>query len=78
MLTGHTVLHMTSAFQIALSTTYWTMINHAFTWGSLGLYFCILFLLCSDGMCLMFPSVFNFLGKTWPASGCRGEGLMKC
>lgn len=38
------------------------MINHAFTWGSLGLYFCILILLCSDGLCLVFPSIFNFLG----------------
>ncbi|XP_038966917.1 phospholipid-transporting ATPase FetA isoform X3 [Rattus norvegicus] len=57
-----TTLIWVMTMQIALSTTYWTMINHAFTWGSLGLYFCILFLLCSDGLCLMFPSVFNFLG----------------
>ncbi|XP_021078007.1 phospholipid-transporting ATPase FetA [Mus pahari] len=48
--------------QIALRTTSWTMINHTFTWGSLGLYFCILILLCSDGLCLRYPSIFNFLG----------------
>uniref|UniRef100_A0A8C7B9D8 Phospholipid-transporting ATPase n=1 Tax=Neovison vison TaxID=452646 RepID=A0A8C7B9D8_NEOVI len=49
--------------QIALDTTYWTLISHIFTWGSLGFYFCILFLLYSDGLCLMFPNVFQFLGK---------------
>uniref|UniRef100_A0A8C9CPX9 Phospholipid-transporting ATPase n=1 Tax=Phocoena sinus TaxID=42100 RepID=A0A8C9CPX9_PHOSS len=48
--------------QIALETTYWTMISHIFTWGSLGFYFCILFFLYSDGLCLMFPNIFQFLG----------------
>ncbi|XP_054440070.1 phospholipid-transporting ATPase FetA-like [Pteronotus mesoamericanus] len=48
--------------QVALETTYWTMINHFFTWGSLGFYFCISFFLYSDGLCLMFPNVFQFLG----------------
>ncbi|XP_047381769.1 phospholipid-transporting ATPase FetA-like isoform X2 [Sciurus carolinensis] len=48
--------------QIALKTTYWTMISHFFIWGSLGFYFCILFFLYSDGLCLMFPSIFQFLG----------------
>uniref|UniRef100_A0A8C4M8G8 Phospholipid-transporting ATPase n=1 Tax=Equus asinus asinus TaxID=83772 RepID=A0A8C4M8G8_EQUAS len=49
--------------QIALETTYWTMISHFFIWGSLGFYFCVLFFLYSDGLCLMFPNVFQFLGK---------------
>ncbi|XP_058434049.1 phospholipid-transporting ATPase FetA-like [Marmota monax] len=48
--------------QIALQTTYWTMISHFFIWGSLGFYFCILFFLYSDGLCLMFPTIFQFLG----------------
>ncbi|XP_044635207.1 phospholipid-transporting ATPase FetA-like isoform X3 [Equus asinus] len=48
--------------QIALETTYWTMISHFFIWGSLGFYFCVLFFLYSDGLCLMFPNVFQFLG----------------
>ncbi|ERE83238.1 putative protein unc-13-like protein [Cricetulus griseus] len=48
--------------QIALRTSSWTLISHAFTWGSLGLYFCVLLFLCSDGLCLMFPSTFSFLG----------------
>ncbi|KAM9206494.1 phospholipid-transporting ATPase FetA-like [Dugong dugon] len=48
--------------QIALETTYWTLINHFFIWGSLGFYFCIIYFLYSDGLCLMFPNVFQFLG----------------
>uniref|UniRef100_A0A8C0XGV5 Phospholipid-transporting ATPase n=1 Tax=Castor canadensis TaxID=51338 RepID=A0A8C0XGV5_CASCN len=49
--------------QIALKITYWTMISHFFIWGSLGVYFCILFFLYSDGLCVLFPSIFHFLGK---------------
>ncbi|KAM7319655.1 hypothetical protein ACRRTK_021338 [Alexandromys fortis] len=48
--------------QIALRTNFWTLISHAFIWGSLGFYFCILLFLCSDGLYLMFPSTFQFLG----------------
>ncbi|XP_012882029.1 PREDICTED: phospholipid-transporting ATPase FetA-like [Dipodomys ordii] len=48
--------------QIAVKITYWTMIIHFFVWGSLSVYFCILFFLYSDGLCLMFPSIFHFLG----------------
>lgn len=42
------------------------MISHFFIWGSLGFYFCVLFFLYSDGLCLMFPNVFQFLGKAVP------------
>uniref|UniRef100_A0A5F9CQ64 Phospholipid-transporting ATPase n=1 Tax=Oryctolagus cuniculus TaxID=9986 RepID=A0A5F9CQ64_RABIT len=48
--------------QIALKITYWTVISHFFIWGSLGIYFCLLFLLYSDGLCQMFPNVFQFPG----------------
>ncbi|XP_023571715.1 phospholipid-transporting ATPase FetA isoform X2 [Octodon degus] len=48
--------------QIALKTTYWTLMSHLFIWGSLGFYFCMLFFLYSDGLCVMFPSIFHFLG----------------
>ncbi|XP_050618242.1 phospholipid-transporting ATPase FetA-like [Macaca thibetana thibetana] len=48
--------------QIVLKTTYWTMISHVVIWGSLGFYFCMSFLLYSDGLCLAFPDVFQFLG----------------
>ncbi|XP_028376804.1 phospholipid-transporting ATPase FetA-like [Phyllostomus discolor] len=57
-----TSLLWVATMQIALETTYWTMVNHLFTWGSLGFYFCILFFLYSDGLCLIFPNVFQFLG----------------
>ncbi|XP_036891890.1 phospholipid-transporting ATPase FetA-like isoform X3 [Sturnira hondurensis] len=56
------VLGLSLFDQIALETTYWTVINHLFTWGSLGFFFCILFFLYSDGLCLIFPNVFQFLG----------------
>ncbi|XP_012667100.2 phospholipid-transporting ATPase FetA-like [Otolemur garnettii] len=48
--------------QISLKTTYWTLISHFFIWGSLGFYFCIVVLLYSDGLCLLFPDIFEFLG----------------
>ncbi|XP_006143250.1 phospholipid-transporting ATPase FetA isoform X3 [Tupaia chinensis] len=60
--------------QIALKITYWTVISHFFIWGSLTFYFCILFLLYSDGLCLVFPNIFQFLGHQflkplcWPIS----------
>ncbi|XP_055453587.1 phospholipid-transporting ATPase FetA isoform X3 [Psammomys obesus] len=57
-----TALIWVMTMQIALNTTSWTVINHTFTWGSLGLYFSILLVLCSDGLCLLFPSIFHFLG----------------
>ncbi|XP_059110179.1 phospholipid-transporting ATPase FetA isoform X1 [Peromyscus eremicus] len=57
-----TTLIWVMTMQIALRTNTWTTISHAFTWGSLGLYFCVLFFLYSDGLCLMFPSTFQFLG----------------
>uniref|UniRef100_A0A8I5P273 Phospholipid-transporting ATPase n=1 Tax=Papio anubis TaxID=9555 RepID=A0A8I5P273_PAPAN len=53
--------------QIVLKTTYWTMISHVIIWGSLGFYFCMSFLLYSDGLCLAFPDVFQFLGKALPS-----------
>uniref|UniRef100_A0A8C9HIR2 Phospholipid-transporting ATPase n=1 Tax=Piliocolobus tephrosceles TaxID=591936 RepID=A0A8C9HIR2_9PRIM len=68
-----TLVHFWYAFfngfsaQIALRTTYWTMISHVVIWGSLGFYFCMLFLLYSDGLCLAFPDVFQFLGKALPS-----------
>nr|XP_042126973.1 phospholipid-transporting ATPase FetA isoform X2 [Peromyscus maniculatus bairdii] len=57
-----TTLIWVMTMQIALRTNTWTIISHAFTWGSLGLYFCVLFFLYSDGLCLMSPSTFQFLG----------------
>lgn len=50
------------------------MINHLFTWGSLGFYFCILlFLYSDDGLCIILPNIFQFLGKAL-SSVWQGEG----
>ncbi|XP_045418839.1 phospholipid-transporting ATPase FetA-like isoform X2 [Lemur catta] len=57
-----TSLILVVTMQIGLRTTCWTMISHFFIWGSLGFYFCIVFFLYSDGLCLLFPDVFEFLG----------------
>ncbi|XP_006887000.1 PREDICTED: probable phospholipid-transporting ATPase FetA-like [Elephantulus edwardii] len=48
--------------QIALETNYWTIISHFFIWGSLCFYFCNIFFLYSDELCLLFPNIFQFLG----------------
>uniref|UniRef100_A0A8C5KN67 Phospholipid-transporting ATPase n=1 Tax=Jaculus jaculus TaxID=51337 RepID=A0A8C5KN67_JACJA len=48
--------------QVALKITFWTAISHTIVWGSLGLYFCVLFFLYSDGLYLLSPGTFQFLG----------------
>ena len=37
-----------SQFQCAIDTDYWTFFNHFTTWGSIGVYFCLTFLMYSD------------------------------
>ncbi|XP_016279520.1 phospholipid-transporting ATPase FetA-like isoform X2 [Monodelphis domestica] len=48
--------------QVGLETTYWTAVNQFFIWGSLAMYFSIMFLLYSDGLFLLFPQTFQFMG----------------
>uniref|UniRef100_A0A8D2EQC1 Phospholipid-transporting ATPase n=1 Tax=Theropithecus gelada TaxID=9565 RepID=A0A8D2EQC1_THEGE len=77
-----TLVHFWYAFfngfsaQIVLKTTYWTMISHVIIWGSLGFYFCMSFLLYSDGLCLAFPDVFQFLGKALPSGNALNQPQM--
>lgn len=52
-----------SFLQIGLDTGYWTAINHFFIWGSLAVYFAILFAMHSNGLFDMFPNQFRFVGK---------------
>ncbi|XP_078406485.1 putative phospholipid-transporting ATPase IM [Cetorhinus maximus] len=61
-LIAQTCLLVTVTLQIALDTTYWTAINHVFIWGSLAVYFAITFTMYSNGMYLMFPTSFPFIG----------------
>ncbi|XP_005376734.1 PREDICTED: probable phospholipid-transporting ATPase IM isoform X2 [Chinchilla lanigera] len=51
--------------QIALDTSYWTVINHVFIWGSIATYFCILFTTHSSDIFGMFPNQFPFVGNVW-------------
>ncbi|XP_068946163.1 phospholipid-transporting ATPase FetA-like [Petaurus breviceps papuanus] len=48
--------------QVGLETAYWTAVNQFSIWGSLTLYFSLMFLLYSDGLCLLFPHTFTFMG----------------
>lgn len=50
-------------FQIGLDTSYWTVVNQFFIWGSLSVYFAITFTMYSDGMYLILPASFPFVGK---------------
>ncbi|XP_072353195.1 phospholipid-transporting ATPase ID [Scyliorhinus torazame] len=61
-LIAQTCLLVAVTLQIALDTTYWTAINHFFIWGSLAVYFAITFTMYSNGMYLMFPTSFPFIG----------------
>ncbi|XP_012865415.1 PREDICTED: probable phospholipid-transporting ATPase IM [Dipodomys ordii] len=49
--------------QIALDTSYWTVINHVFIWGSVATYFSILFTMHSNGIFGIFPNHFPFVGN---------------
>uniref|UniRef100_A0A3B1JRK7 Phospholipid-transporting ATPase n=1 Tax=Astyanax mexicanus TaxID=7994 RepID=A0A3B1JRK7_ASTMX len=57
-----TSLVIAVSVQIGLDTNYWTAVNHFFVWGSLAVYFAILFAMNSDGIFRIFPSQFPFVG----------------
>ncbi|XP_041692767.1 phospholipid-transporting ATPase ID isoform X2 [Coregonus clupeaformis] len=57
-----TSLVIVVSVQIGLDTSYWTAVNHVFVWGSLAVYFAILFAMHSDGLFSIFPSHFPFIG----------------
>nr|XP_036878067.1 probable phospholipid-transporting ATPase IM [Manis javanica] len=58
-----TSLVIVVSVQIALDTSYWTVINHVFIWGSLATYFSILFAMHSNGIFSIFPNQFPFVGN---------------
>nr|XP_033779615.1 phospholipid-transporting ATPase ID isoform X2 [Geotrypetes seraphini] len=58
-----TSLVIVVSMQIGLDTGYWTAINHFFIWGSLAMYFAILFAMHSNGLFEMFPNQFRFTGN---------------
>ncbi|XP_060274008.1 probable phospholipid-transporting ATPase IM isoform X7 [Ovis aries] len=57
------VLAMGIFDQIALDTSYWTVINHVFIWGSIATYFSILFTMHSNDIFGIFPNQFPFVGN---------------
>ncbi|KAL4660728.1 putative phospholipid-transporting ATPase IM isoform X1 [Arapaima gigas] len=57
-----TSLVIVASVQIGLDTNYWTAINHFYIWGSLAVYFSILFAMHSNGIFGIFPSHFPFIG----------------
>ncbi|XP_055393983.1 probable phospholipid-transporting ATPase IM isoform X6 [Bubalus kerabau] len=58
-----TSLIIVVSVQIALDTSYWTVINHVFIWGSIATYFSILFTMHSNGIFGLFPNQFPFVGN---------------
>ncbi|XP_053134306.1 phospholipid-transporting ATPase ID isoform X3 [Hemicordylus capensis] len=58
-----TSLVIVVSVQIGLDTGFWTAINHFFIWGSLAVYFAILFAMHSDGLFQLFPNQFRFVGN---------------
>ncbi|XP_061451009.1 probable phospholipid-transporting ATPase IM isoform X2 [Rhineura floridana] len=64
-----TSLIIVVSVQIALDTSYWTGINHFFIWGSIAVYFAILFVMHTDGIFYLFPNHFPFVGNAWNSLG---------
>ncbi|XP_051786040.1 LOW QUALITY PROTEIN: phospholipid-transporting ATPase ID-like [Erpetoichthys calabaricus] len=61
-LLAQTCLLVTVSIQMGLDTAYWTAVNHFFIWGSLAVYFAITFTMYSNGIYLMLPAYFPFIG----------------
>ncbi|CAH2296591.1 phospholipid-transporting ATPase IC [Pelobates cultripes] len=60
--TTATALVITVNFQIGLDTSYWTFVNAFSVFGSIAIYFGIIFDLHSAGIHVLFPSTFIFTG----------------
>ncbi|XP_078392399.1 phospholipid-transporting ATPase ID-like isoform X1 [Cetorhinus maximus] len=58
-----TSLVIVVSVQIGLDTGYWTAINHFFIWGSLAIYFAILFAMQSASLFEIFPNQFRFVAN---------------
>ncbi|XP_043350570.1 probable phospholipid-transporting ATPase IM isoform X9 [Dermochelys coriacea] len=59
-----TSLVIVVSVQIVLDTSYWTAINRFFILGSIAVYFAILFAMHSDGIFVIFPNHFPFVGNS--------------
>ncbi|XP_043380395.1 probable phospholipid-transporting ATPase IM isoform X5 [Chelonia mydas] len=63
-ITVATSLVIVVSVQIVLDTSYWTAINRFFILGSIAVYFAILFAMHSDGIFVIFPNHFPFVGNS--------------
>ncbi|KAE8291718.1 Phospholipid-transporting ATPase ID [Larimichthys crocea] len=57
-----TCLLFAVSIQLSFEMTYWTAVNTFFVLGSLAMYFAVTFTMYSNGMFLMLPSAFPFIG----------------
>ncbi|KAM6944471.1 phospholipid-transporting ATPase ID-like isoform 1-T3 [Lycodopsis pacificus] len=57
-----TCLLFAVTIQLGFEMSYWTAVNTFFVLGSLAMYFVVTFTMYSDGMFLMIPSAFPFIG----------------
>ncbi|XP_014826545.1 PREDICTED: phospholipid-transporting ATPase ID-like [Poecilia mexicana] len=57
-----TCLLFAVSIQLGLEMSYWTAVNTFFVLGSLAMYFAVTFTMYSNGMFLIFPSAFPFIG----------------
>uniref|UniRef100_UPI003AAD7995 phospholipid-transporting ATPase ID-like isoform X1 n=2 Tax=Centroberyx gerrardi TaxID=166262 RepID=UPI003AAD7995 len=57
-----TCLLITVCIQLGLEMSYWTAVNTFFVLGSLAMYFAVTFTMYSNGMFLILPSSFPFIG----------------
>uniref|UniRef100_A0A673LID8 Phospholipid-transporting ATPase ID-like n=1 Tax=Sinocyclocheilus rhinocerous TaxID=307959 RepID=A0A673LID8_9TELE len=47
---------------LGLDLSYWTVVNHLYVWGSLGMFFILTFTMYTDGLFRLRPSSFAFIG----------------
>lgn len=69
-------LVITVNFQIGLDTSYWTFVNAFSIFGSIALYFGIMFDFHSAGIHVLFPSMFQFTG--WYFQNSKNKCTDKC
>ncbi|KAI2664891.1 Phospholipid-transporting ATPase ID [Labeo rohita] len=56
-----TCLTVTVCVQLGLDLSYWTVVNHLFVWGSLGMFFILTFTMFTDGLFRLHPPSFAFV-----------------
>uniref|UniRef100_A0A8C7XBL4 Phospholipid-transporting ATPase n=1 Tax=Oryzias sinensis TaxID=183150 RepID=A0A8C7XBL4_9TELE len=63
---AQTCLLIVVSIQMCLDTYHWTAVNNLFIWGSLAAYFAVTFTMYSNGIFVILPSAFPFVGQCFP------------